>query len=154
MLWSILLLFSHPVIPDSLQPCGLQHVRTPCLSPSPRVCPSSCLLHWWCCPAISSSDTLFFYCPQSSPVSGTFPMSWLFASDDQSTGVSASALVLPMSIQHWFPLRLIHFISLLSNGLPGIFSNTTVWRHQFFGMLLLTISKISLSLSRLNHLDI
>ena len=97
MLWSILLLFSHPVIPDSLQPCGLQHARTPCLSPSPRVCPSSCLLHQWCCPGISSSDTLFYFCPQSSPVSGTFPMSWLFASDEQNTGASASASVLPMS---------------------------------------------------------
>ena len=66
----------------------------------------------------------------SFPTSGTFPMSWLLISDDQNTGASAS--VLPMSIQGWFPLRLANLIFLLSKGLSGVFSNTTVWRHQFF----------------------
>ena len=63
----------------SLSPHGLQHARSPCPSPSPRICPSSCLLHWWCHLAFSSSDAIFSFCPQSFPASGTFPMSWLFA---------------------------------------------------------------------------
>ena len=100
-----------------------------------EVCPSSCPLHQWCHPAISSSDALFAFCPQSLPASGTFPVSWLFTSDDQNTGASASASVFPMSIQGWFPLRLTGLISLLSKGLSRVFSSTTVWRHQFFGIL-------------------
>ena len=81
------------------------------------VCPNSCPLHWWCHPAISSSDALFSFCPQSFPVSGIFPVSWLFASDDQNTGASASASVLPMRIQGWSPLEWTGWISLLSKGL-------------------------------------
>ena len=86
---------------------------------SPEVCPSSCPLHQWYLPAISSSDALFSYCPQSFPASGTFPLSWLFASDGQNTGASASASVLPMSVQGWHPLRVTGLISLLSKGLSG-----------------------------------
>ena len=129
-----LLLFGCPVVSDSLLPHGLQHARPLCPSPSPIVCPSSCPLHRWCHPAISSSDTLFF-CPPSFPASGTFPVSQVFASDDQNTGVSASVSVLPMSIQGWFPLRLSGLISLLSKGLSGVFSSTIEWRHQFFSTL-------------------
>ena len=99
----MLLLFSCLVVSDSLQLPGLQHARPPYLSPSPGVCPSSCLLHWWYCWAISSSDTLFF-CPQSFPASGTFPMSRLFTSNDQNTGASALTSVLPVNIQGWSPL--------------------------------------------------
>ena len=99
------LLFSRPVMFNSLRPHGLQHARPLCLLLSPEVCPSSCPLHWWCYPAISSSDSLFS-CPQSFPASGTFPMSQLFALDGQTTGVSASALVLSTSVQGWFSLRL------------------------------------------------
>ena len=128
----MLLLFSHPVLFNSLRPHGLQHVRPPCPSSSPDVCRSSCPLHQWCHPAISSSNTLFSFCPLSFPASGTFPISQLFTSDDQNTG--ASALVLPKSIQGWFPLRMTGLI-LLSKGLSGVFSSTTVWRHQFFGVL-------------------
>ena len=73
--------------------------------------------------------------PQSFLASGTFPTSRLFASDDQNTGASVSASVLQMSIQGWFLLRLTSFISLLWKGYLGIFSSTTVWRHQFFGSL-------------------
>ena len=73
-------------------------------------CPISCPLHQWCHPANSSSDALFSFCPQSFPASGTLPMSRLFTSSDQNTGASASASVLPMSIQGWFPLRLIGLI--------------------------------------------
>ena len=97
-------------------------------SPSPGGCPSSCSLHQWCCPAISFSDALFS-CPRSFPASGTFPMSCLFASDDQNTGASASASVLPGNIQSWSHLRLTGLISLLSEGVSGVFSSTTVQRH-------------------------
>ena len=131
-----ILLFSRPVMSYSLQPHGLQHTRPPCPLLSPRVCPSSCPLHWWYHPAISSSDTLFSFCPQSFPASETFPMSQLFSSGDQNTGASTSASVLPMSVQGLFPLRLAILISLLSKGLSGVVSSTTVQRHQFFGVLL------------------
>ena len=96
-------LFSCPVVSDSLRAHGPQQGRPPCPSPSPEVCPSSSPLHQWCHPTISTSDSLF--CPRSFPASGTFPMSQLFASDDQNTGVSVSASVLPTSIQGWFPLK-------------------------------------------------
>ena len=96
--------------------------RQACLSPSPRVCPSLCSLHQWCHPAISSSDALFS-CPRSFPALGTSPVSHLFTSDDWNTGVSASASVLPMCIQGWFPLSLTGLISLLSKGLSGVFSS-------------------------------
>ena len=129
-----LLLFSLSVMSDPLQPHGLQHARPFCPSPSPKVWPSSCSLHPWCHPAISSSETLFF-CPPSFPASGTFPVSKLFISHDQNTRVSASESVLPTSIQGWFPLRLTGLISLLSKGLSGVFSSTTVQRHPFFSAL-------------------
>ena len=64
-------------------------------------------MHQGCHPAISSSDTLFSFCPQSSPASGTFPVSQPFISNEQTTGVSTSASVLPTSIQGGFPLRLV-----------------------------------------------
>ena len=113
---SMLLLLSCPVVSDSLRPHGLQPARPFCPSPLPEVCPSSRPLHWWCHAAISSSDTLFSFCPQSFPASRTFPMSWLFTSDDQNTGASASPSDLPMSIQGSFPLRLTSLIFLLSKG--------------------------------------
>ena len=74
-----------------------------CPAPSHKVYPSSCPLHWWWHPVISSSDALFSFCPQSFPASGAFPMSQLFASNDQNTRVLASVLILPTSIQGWFP---------------------------------------------------
>ena len=117
---------------NSLQPYGLQHTRPPSFSPSPKVCPRSCTLHRWWHPTILSSDALFYFCPQSFPASGTFPVSQLSESADQNAGFSALASVLPMNIQGWFLLRLTGLISLLSKGLWGVFSSTTVWRHQFF----------------------
>ena len=123
--------FSHSVVSDSVTP-RTAHARPPCPSASPRVCPSSCLLHQWCGPAISSYDTLPSFCPQSSPASGYFQISQLFTSGGQSIGVSASASILPMNIQDGFPLRWTGWISLLSKGLSSIFSNTTVQKHQFF----------------------
>ena len=89
---------------SSLEPQGLQHTRPPHPSPSPGFCPSSCPLHQWCHPVISSSDALFSFYLQSFPALGPYLMSWQFVSDDQNTGASAS--VLPMSIQGWFPLGL------------------------------------------------
>ena len=131
----VVVLFSHPVMSDSLWPHGLQHTRPPCPSPSPGVCPSSCSLHRWCHPAISSSDALFSFCLQSFLAWGIFPVSHLFTSDDQNTVTYASAWILPVNIQGWSPLRLTGLISLLSKGLSGVFSHTTVWRYQFFGVL-------------------
>ena len=122
---------------DSWQPHGLQLTRPHCPSPSPKVCTSSCPLHRWCHPAISSSDALFSFCPQSFPASGSFPMNQLFASDDQNIGISALASVLPMSIWDLFPSRFTGLISLLSKGLSGVFSSNIVQRHQFFSTQLL-----------------
>ena len=84
----------------------LQHTRPPCPSPSPGICPSSWSLHQWHHPAVSSSDTLLFFCPQSFLASGTFPMSNLCTSDDQYTGASGLVSVPSVNIQGWSPLRL------------------------------------------------
>ena len=118
--------------PSHVWPHGLQRARPPCPTPLLEVCWSSRPLHWWCHQAISSSDTLFSFCPESFSSSRTFPMSQLFSSGDQNTGASAS--VISMNIQGWFALRLTGLIS-LSKGLSGIFSSTTVQRYQFFGLL-------------------
>ena len=130
-----LLLFSHPVVSNSMWLYGLQHTRPPYPVSFPEVCPSSCPLHWWCHPTISSSDTLFSFCPQAFPASGTFPMSQLFTSGDQNTGASASGSALPVYIQDLLPLGLTGFISVLSKGLSGDFFSTIVWMHQFFSTL-------------------
>ena len=127
------LLFSHSFMSDSLWPHGLQHTRLPYPSPSPGVSPNSCPLSWWCQSIISYSVVPFSACLQSFPSLGSFPMSWLFKSDDQSIGASASATVLPMNIQGWFPLGLTGLVYLLSKGLSKVFSSTTIRRHQFFG---------------------
>ena len=126
-----MLLFSCQVVPDSSQPQGLQHARLPCPSPSPGVCPSSYPLNWWRHPTISSSVAPFSSCLQS------FPVSWLFTPGGQSIGTSASASVLPVSIQGWFPLGLTDLISLLSKRLSRVFSNITVQKHQFSALGLL-----------------
>jgi len=122
----------HSVLPDSLWPYGLQHTRPSCPSPTPGAYANSCLLCWWCHPAISSSVVPFSSHLQSFPASGSFQMSQFFASGDQSIGVSASASVLPMNIQGTFPLGWTGLISLQSNGLSRVFSNTTVQKHQIF----------------------
>ena len=101
-----LLLFSHSVMPDSLWPHGLQHARLPCPSPSPGAWSNSCPLSQWYHPTISSSVIHFSSCLQSFPASRSFLMSQLFISGGQSIEASASASVLPMNIQDWFPLDL------------------------------------------------
>ena len=126
--------FSHSVMSDSLQPQGLQHTRLPCPSPTPRACSNSCPLSWWCHPTISSSIIPFSSsCLQSFPALGSFPRSQFFISDGQSIGASASASVLPMNIQNWFPLGWTSLLFLQSKGLSSVFSITTVQKHQFFG---------------------
>ena len=124
--------FSRSVLSDSLWPDEPQYVRPPCPSPTPRVHPNPCPLNQWCHPTISSSVIPFFSCPQSFPASGSFQMSQFFASGGQSIGVSASASVLPVNIQVWFPVGWIGWISLQSLGLSRVFFNTTVQKHQFF----------------------
>ena len=94
---------------------------------------NSCPLSQWCHPTISFSVLPFSSCLQSFPASGSFQMSQLFASGGQSIGVSASASVLPMNIQDWYPLGWTGWISLPSKGFSRVFSNTTVQKHQFFG---------------------
>ena len=123
--------FSCSAVSDSLWPHGVQHARPPCPSPTLRTCSNSCPSHWWCHPTIWSS-TVPFSCLQSFPASGSFPMSQFFASHGQSIRVSASALVLPINIQDWFPLGWTGWISLQFKGLSRVFSNTTVQKHQFF----------------------
>ena len=124
-LWKCMFLFSHDIMSDSLWPHGLQHDRLPCPSTSPRVCSNSCSLSWWWRPTISSSFTSFFFFSlffysQCFPASGSFPVSQLFTSGGQSTGA--------------FPLGLTCLISLLLRGPSRVLSNTTVQKHQFFGV--------------------
>ena len=126
---TLLLLFSHSV--QLFTAPWTAACQASCPSPTPRVCSNSCPLSQWCHPTISSSVVPFSSCLQSFPVSGSFPMSWLFESGRQSTGASGSASVLPMNIQDWFPLGLTGWISLQSKGLSRDFSSTTVWKHQF-----------------------
>ena len=110
--------------------CNPMGYGTPCLPvphPSPRVCPSSCPLNQWCHRTISSSVAFFSFCLQCFPASGSFLMSQLFASGDRTVGASAS--VLAMNVQGWFPLGLTGLISM---GLSRVFCSTTIWKHQFF----------------------
>ena len=118
---------------DSLQTHGLHHTRLLCPSPSPRAYSNSCPLSQWCHPTISSSVVPFLSCLQSFPASGSFLMSQLFISGGQSIRAWASASVLPMNSQDWFPFGWTGWISLQSKALSRVFSNTTVQKHQFFG---------------------
>ena len=112
---------------------GLKHARPPYPSLSPGVCPSSCPLSQWAYPTISSSASLFFFLyPPSFPASGTFPMSQLFALDDQNTEVSASTSVLPVSIQGWFPFRLTGLVSLMSKEISRCSKASILQWSAFF----------------------
>ena len=111
--------------------CSIPCTRLPC-SPSPGACSNSCPLSQWCYSTISSPAASLSSCLQSFPASGSFPMSQLFESDGQSIRASASASVLPMNIQGWFPLGLTGVTSLLFMGLSRVFSSTTIQKHQFF----------------------
>ena len=120
---------NHSVVPDSLPTHGLQHTRLPCPSLTHGTCWNWCPLCWWCHPIISSSVIPFSSCLQSLPGSRSFPVNQFFTSGGQSIGVSASASVLPMNIQDWFPLGFSSLISLQSNGLSRIFSNATAQKQ-------------------------
>jgi len=135
--------FSCSVMSDSLWSHGLQLTSFlfynkinpgdfPCPSPTPGAFSNSCPSSQWSHLTISSSAVPFFSCLQSFPTSESFPVSQFFKSGSQSIGASASASVLPMNIQDWFPLGLTGLIALLSKGLSRVFSNTTVQNHQLF----------------------
>ena len=124
-----MLSFSCSVKSNSLQPYRLQHTSLPCPSLPLGVCCNSCPLSQWHHSTISACLP-FLLLPSVFPASRSFSMSQLFASGSQSIGASAS--VLPMNIQSWFPLGLTGLISLMSTGLSRVFSNTTVQKHQFF----------------------
>ena len=126
--------FSCSILSDSLWPHEPQHTRPPCPSPTPGVHPNPCPSSRWCHPTISSFVVPFSSCSQSFPASGSFQMSQLFASGGQSFGVSASTSVLPVNTQDWSPLGWTGWISLQSQGLSGVFSNTTVQKHQFLAL--------------------
>ena len=125
--------FSLSVMSYSLWPHGLQHARLPCPSPTPGVYSNWGPSSRGCHPAISSSLIPFSSRLLSFPASGSFQMSQFFTSGDQSIGISASASVLTVNIQDWFPLEWTGWISSQSKGLSRVFSNTTVQKDQFFG---------------------
>ena len=125
-------LFSHSVRSDSLQLHGLQHTRLHYSPLSLGICSNSCPLSRCCYPTISSSAIYFSFYLRPFPPSRSFPGSQLFASGGQSIGISASASVLPVNAQGWFPLGLTGLISLLSKGFLRVFSSTTILKHQFF----------------------
>ena len=104
--------FSHSVVSNSLWPDGLQHARLPYPSPTPRACSNSRSLSWWCHPTLPSSVVPFSSCLQSFPASESFLIIRLFASGGQSIGASASATVLPINIQDWFPKYIASYVFL------------------------------------------
>ena len=130
--------FSSSVMSNSLQPHGLQHARLPYPSPTPGAFSNSFPLSRWCHPTISSSVVPFFSCLLSFPVLGSFPVTQFFAWGGQSIGASASASVLPMNIQDWFPSGLTGLIFLQSKGLSRVFSSyhsskaSILWCSAFF----------------------
>ena len=144
-----LLLFGRSVVSNSLWPHGLQHAKLPCLSLSPRVYWNSCPLSWWCYLTISFSAAFFSFCLQAFTMSGSFPMSWLFTLGGQSIGASAS--VLPVNVQDWFPLGWTGLISLWSKGLsllsspaPQFKSNNSSGPSLLYGPTLTSIHDYSL----------
>ena len=129
---------SRSVVSNSLQPHESQHTRPNCPSPNTGVHSDSRPSSQWCHPAISSSVVPFSSCPQSFPASESFSMNQHVQWGGESTGVSASASVLPMNTQDWSPLGWTSLISLQSKGLSRVFSNTQSLFHfhqealQFF----------------------
>ena len=118
----------------TLRPHEPKHARPPCPSPTPGVHSNSRPSSRWCHPVFSSSVVPFSSCPQSIPASESFLMSQLFAWGGQSTGVSALASFLPKKSEGSSPSEWTGWISLQSKGLSRVFSNTTVQKHQFFGI--------------------
>ena len=138
---------------NHVQPHGLQHARLPCPSPTPRACSNSCPSSGWCPPTISFSVAAFSSCLQCFPSSGSFPVSQFFSSGGHSIGASASASILPMNIQDWFPLGWTGLISFQSKGLLRVFptpqtlsllQHHPVQKHQFFHIQLNVLITIEL----------
>ena len=129
---NVKLLLSHFSRVRLLATQGMQYARPLCPSSIPRAYSSSCPPTRCCHPIISSSVVPFSFHLQTFPASGSFQMSQFFSSGDQRIGTSASASVLPMNTQDYFPFELTGLISLQSKGLSRVFSNTTVQKHQFF----------------------
>ena len=127
-----LLQFSCSVMSDSVSP-QIAACQASLSITNSTVYSNTCPLRQWCHPTISSSVVPFSSCLKPFPASESFPMSQFFASGGQSIGISASASVLPINSQDWFPLGWTGWISLQSKGLSRVFSNTTVQKHQFFG---------------------
>ena len=135
---------------DSLWPHGLQHSRPLCPSPSPEVCPSSCLLHWWCHAAISSPDIPFFFCPQSFPASGTFPMSCLY----QMAKILEFLHVFPLWLSPWLQmpgewLLLLDWEVLGTNAscyVSSIYSHLRAWTKSVWVCGMWTLTQVFLLL--------
>ena len=128
----LLLLFSHAIVSNSLKPRGLEHARPPCPSPSPKVCPSSCPLHWWCHPAISSFDARFSFCPQSFPALGTshirWPKYWSFSFSISPSNEYLGLISLKID---WFGLLAVQ--GTLRSLLQHHSSKASIlWRSTFF----------------------
>ena len=127
---------------DSLQPHGLKNARLPCPSSTPRACTNSCPSNRWCHTTISSSVILISSCLQSFPASGSLPRSQFLASRGQSIGASASASVLPMNIEVWFPLELTSLNSAFQGTLNSLLqcynSKASILQHSTFFMDQLT----------------
>ena len=119
------------VVSDSLRPHEPQHARPPCPSPTPRVYPNSCPLNWWCHPAVSSSVHPLLLLPSIFPSIRVVSNESALCIRWPKYWSSASTSVLPMNTQDWSPLGWTGCISLQSKGLSGLFSNTTVQKHQF-----------------------
>ena len=138
------------VMSNCLWPHGLQHTRLPCLSLTYRACPNYGPSSQWCHPTVSSS-VVPFSCPQSFSASESFPISRPFPSGGHSIGASASASVLPMNIQDWFPLGWTGLISLLFKGLSRVFSTAIQEHHSLALSLLYGPTLTSIHDYRKNH---
>ena len=137
--------FSLSVMSDSLWPHGLQHTRLPCPSPTPRVCSNSCPLRWWCHRTISSSVIPFSSHLQSFPGAGSFPMNLFCASGGQSIGGSATALVLLVNIQDWFPLGMTYGINTMGNKIfKSLWTHTCIHAQNFYNTNHTAIRKLDI----------
>ena len=165
--------FSHLVLSDSFRPHGLQHTRLPYLSPTPGTCSNSCPSSQWYHPTISSSVVPLSSCLHSFAASGAFLRSQFFASHGQSIGTSASASVIPMNIQDWFPFRIDWFDLLAVQGTlktspapqfesinssafsllygPALTSIQDYWKNQSFDYMNLYITWIDYWISNQMH---
>ena len=130
---NIIIQFSRSVVSNSSRSHGLQHARSPCPSLTPGVYSNSCPLSQWCHPTISSSVVPFSFCLHLSLHKDLFKWVRSLHQVAKVLEFSASAFVLSMNIQDWFPLGWTGWISLQSKGLSRVFPNTTVQKHQFFG---------------------